>query len=376
MTVDMLAQAAFLALSLLSTMNLGGGLRPPTRGRQRSTKDLCARLDEFPCMLLCWCWDEESTTTKQRHLCCPMYLATLSSVAKVPSSHHFCDLWRNDVLHNHVLCGSFVSWKLQALRAIDSGYRFSLGHLHKRYSHSFGRVRNELRDEILESCKVQGVCLRDLSEFPVLFTMSLPRMMLSSLTTQAENILVTPSSFTSTAYASFDRFLDHTNVSHMSQQLVPERIGPRSLSEPEIWKSKQSWFQRGAGWQKAGAYSQWGPSFHVSVARLGFFLQNLEDFRCTCIAAAKVTSPGVDVSSMAFPSKPMIYRNMVKLDWLSMLWERVKRKDMQVKGTRYSINIILDCSPQGHHDFLIMIEELFVRKSQAPQLSFDPLGGV
>ena len=287
-------------------------------------------------------------------------------------------MWRNDPLYNAHCDGNYVSWTLQQQHKLEPGFVFPVSFLKKKCSHTVGMVKTERVNTIMSQCVVRDQTLLTLlGELPALFTMNVPRAVSIDLLRALEkggdgpHVLVTPKAYTSTLYSCFE--VEAAASSHdVVLRSPPERIGGLPLQKLETWKTKHAWFNRGSGWRKAAAYDSWGPAFHLNVVRLCYFISDLKNLKVTCVAAARLTCPEKDVESLALPTAPMVYRYTVKLDLLCMLWQRARLKELRSQGVRYSRNLIVDCSPQAHWDFLIVIEELFIRVSEPV---FNPLGG-
>ena len=81
------------------------------------------------------------------------------------------------------------------------------------------------------------------------------------------------------------------------------------------------------------------------------------------------------VPNLMWAEKKVVRQDMIKLDCLTMLYQRHLSKTWAQQGVRVSRNLNPDSSPQHSYDFFTCVEELFVRDLPNQAHIFAPLGG-
>ena len=125
------------------------------------------------------------------------------------------------------------------------------------------------------------------------------------------------------------------------------------------------------GWKETTSFREWGPRYYINVVRFGLKLKNLDDLDDAFSAAADVLLPATDQGQHAFPSRYKVARDMVKLDCLSMLLQRLKEQACENQVWRC---LTPDSSPQHGWEFFNCIEDRYER-SAGWDPRVNPLGG-
>ena len=140
--------------------------------------------------------------------------------------------------------------------------------------------------------------------------------------------------------------------------------------------SLRKWRQRGANWKTRLQYENMTPLFRIEVARLALELPTSERFNIKkiCQIVARMVCPEKDISHMIFPSTEQVRQSLIKMDALLSLRQR---RLFTMAGIRVGRFMGPDSSPQGHYDYINVLEERMIRPwpSIPAAENFDPFGG-
>ena len=139
-------------------------------------------------------------------------------------------------------------------------------------------------------------------------------------------------------------------------------------------RTKQEWYDRGTGWKEEHGHDRWTPLFRITVVRIAWKLQSLGDLPEICRLAARLVCPDVDLPAVTFPSAETVRRDVIKFDMMHS-WRRRQVFSELYEKCRVAINFSADSSPQGHYDYLNIMEEIITRSSTCVPDPFDAFSG-
>ena len=138
-----------------------------------------------------------------------------------------------------------------------------------------------------------------------------------------------------------------------------------------------AWNQRGADWKTRLHYENMTPLFRIEVARLALELPSCTGYNIKkiCHIVARMVCPEKDISHMIFPSTEQVRQSLIKMDVLLSLRQR---RLFTMAGIRVGRFMAPDSSPQGHYDYINVLEERMIRpwRPSIPAAeNFGPFGG-
>lgn len=318
----------------------------PHVGRQSRSKLL-----SIPSFCIVWEFDSPTKPTEKSK--------SAVGVVRLTDVHHargrpLHSSWDKDV-HRPSLTGEYVVWHFDSPIALATKQPLVndsfVGH-----PGLFNRLQVETVKSILASSARDGRRLQQDVPFGVV-AMRLPHGLFDAALTKGS--FSTPKS-----YADF--------VGVQVKPALAEAPEPEPCAASR--GSKQAWYDRGTGWKEDLGHDRWTPLFRITLVRIAWKLQSLDDLPEICRLAAELACPDVDLSKITFPSAETIRRDVIKLDMMHS-WRRRRVFAELYEKCRVAINFSADSSPQGHYDYLNIMEEFITRPSTCVPDPFDAFGG-